>query len=349
MGHVYTKSMSKKWLVRMAAMMITLSAITGILTLHRWSEASHRAVDLLKDVEVQANRLSALEWEAMARKGVNSELKSAHLLIRKRMDRTLDELRRYVDEADLAAIRNAYREYVQAIGEEYHLLVAKPFAQALEVDDAKADDAAYDELVDLIGQAQNRYAAASRWTIIAVDIGSTAVLLLAALSIGLLFSKFEQVQRLKEILVAEQNALRQSEERFRALVQNTSDMIAILNPLPPTIKFMSDSIHRVLGYRPESLLGTDITKLIHPDDGGKMQRFLANCAFNPRSTYLAEVRLHHSNGSWSQVEMFGDNRVDDTAIGGIVINFRHVSEPKSIDEVVDAQQADFDFPERKLH
>jgi len=119
--------------------------------------------------------------------------------------------------------------------------------------------------------------------------------------------------------------------------------------LPPTIKFMSDSIHRVLGHRPESLLGTDITKLIHPDDGGKMQRFLANCAFNPRSTYLAEVRLRHSNGSWSQVEMFGDNRVDDTAIGGIVINVRDVSERKAIGEIFDSPQTDFEFPDRKLH
>lgn len=284
----------------------------------------------------------------MARKGVNSELESAHLLTRKRMDRTLEELSRYVDEADFSALRNVYRDYVQAMGEEYRLLEAKQFALAIEIDDAKVDPT-YDELIDVIGQAQLRYAASSRWTIIAVDAGSTAVLLLAALSIGLLFSKFEQVQRLKEVLVAEQNALRQSEERFRALVQNTSDMIAILNPLPPTIKFMSDSIHRVLGHRPESVLGTDITKLIHPDDGGKMQRFLANCAFNPRSTYLAEVRLRHSNGGWSQVEMFGDNRIDDTAIGGIVINFRDVSEPKSIDEVFDSEQTDFELPERKLH
>jgi len=176
-----------------------------------------------------------------------------------------------------------------------------------------------------------------------------AVLLLAALSIGLLFSKFEQVQRLKEVLIAEQNVLRQSEERFRALVQNSSDMIAIINPLPPTIKFMSDSIHRVLGHRPENLLGTDFTKLLHPDDGGKMQRFLANCAFNPRSTYLADVRLRHANGSWSQVEMFGDNRVDDAAIGGIVINFRDASERISNDAVVDTQQTNVEFPERRLH
>jgi len=348
MDIIYKKHSSKKWLVWTIALAITILAISGTLTLHRWSNASHRAVALLSDLEVQASRLSALEWEAMARKGVNSELRSAHLLTRKRMDRMLEELSRYVDEADFSAIRNVYREYVQAMGEEYRLLEAKQFALAIEIDDAKVDST-YDELIDVIGQTQLRYAASSRWTIIAVDAGSTAVLLLAALSIGLLFSKFEQVQRLKEVLVAEQNALRQSEERFRALVQNTSDMIAILDPLPPTIKFMSDSIHRVLGHRPESLLGTDITKLIHPDDGGKMQRFLANCAFNPRSTYLAEVRLRHSNGSWSQVEMFGDNRVDDTAIGGIVINVRDVSERKAIGEIFDSPQTDFEFPDRKLH
>ena len=344
----YKKPPSKKWLVWTGALAITVSAIIGMLILRQWCNASHHVVALLSDVEVQAGHLNALEWEAMARKGVYSELKGEHVLTRRLMDRMLDELSQHIDQSNLSAIRNGYREYAQAIGERYRLLEEKKPAQALAVDDAKVDPA-YDKLMDLIAQAQSRYAASSRWTMMVVDVGSTAVLLLAALSIGLLFSKFEQVQRLKEVLIAEQNVLRQSEERFRALVQNTSDMIAIIHPLPPTIKFMSDSIHRVLGHRPESLLGTDITKLLHPDDGGKMQRFLANCAFNPRSTYLADVRLRHANGSWSQVEMFGDNRVDDAAIGGIVINFRDASERMDNGAVVDAQQTNIEFPERRLH
>jgi PAS domain S-box-containing protein len=344
----YKKNPSKKWLVWLVAIVITLSAISGILTLHRWSETSHRVVALLSDIEVQASRLRALEWEAMARTGVNAALKGEHILIRRGMDRMLHELSQHIDQSNLLAIRHAYREYAQAIGERYRLLEEKKLAQALAVDDARVDPT-YDELMDLIGQAQNRYVASSRWTMTVVDVGSTAVLLLAALSIGLLFSKFEQVQRLKEVLIAEQNVLRQSEERFRALVQNTSDIIAIILPLPPMIKFMSDSIHRVLGHRPESLLGTDITKLLHPDDGGKMQRFLANCAFNPRSTYLADVRLRHSNGGWSRVEMCGDNRIDDTAIGGIVINFRDATERIENGAIADAQQTDKELPERRLH
>jgi hypothetical protein len=47
--------------------------------------------------------------------------------------------------------------------------------------------------------------------------------------------------------------------------------------------------------------------------------------------------------------MFGDNRVDDAAIGGIVINLRDASERINNDAVDDTEPTDTEFPERRLH
>lgn len=338
----------KEWLVWSVAIFITLSAICGILTLHRWSNESHRIVSLLSSIEAQANRLNALEWEAMARKDLITELRRSQQFARHQMDRTFAEINKLVDDDELLELRISYREYLRAIDEEFRLLDAQLFAQARRVEEEQVDPK-YDALIDSIGQAQIRYAAGSRWTIFLVDIGTSLVLIVAAIAIGFLFSRFEQIQRVKQVLLAEQNALRASEERFRSLVHNTSDIIAIIAPLPPTIKFVSDSIRRILGHRPAELIGSDFAKLVHPSDASAMQHFLANCAYSSGSTYMVEVRVRRANGDWTMVEMFGDNRVKHPAIGGIVINFHDVTERKQVEEFLEQRQIELELPDRKLH
>jgi len=171
----------------------------------------------------------------------------------------------------------------------------------------------------------------------------------AAVFIGVLFSRYEQVQRGEQVLQAAQNALRQSEARFRSLVQNASEVMAVLNPLPPTVLFISDSVRRILGHSPDRLMGSDFGKLVHPDDAGKMQRFLANCAYSSGLTHTVEVRLRRGDNQWTMVEIFGDNRLEDRAVGGIVINFHDVSETRQIEAALSQEGYEFDPADRKLH
>jgi PAS domain S-box-containing protein len=338
----------RKWLVWTMAFIITLSAIGGILTLHRWSDASHRVVELISEIEGQANRLSAIEWEAMSRQGLFPELRHSHEQVRNQLDRDFSELSQYVDDDSFWEMRRIYSAYAQATDEEFRLLDSLRFGEAMRVDDEKADSA-YLALIELISRARARFTASSRWTLLAVDVGSASVLIFAAISIGLLFSRYERLQRGRQVLLAEQTALRRSERRFRSLVHNTSDIIAILDPLPPTFTFVSDSIRRILGHRPEDLIGSDIFSFIHPNDAAIMQRFLASCAYSVGATYMAEVRIRHSNGDWSLVEVLGDNRMSDAAVRGIVVNFRDVSERKRIEDDLDQRQIELVLPDRKLH
>ncbi len=339
---------SRKWFLWIVASMITLASISGILTLHNWSNANHRVVELLSGIEALANRLSATEWEAVARKGLISELKRSQQLLRLELDRSLEELNRHVDDEELLAIQTTYRAYTGAIDEEFRLLEQKRIVEAIHADDEKVDPT-YDALIDLVGHAQIRYATASRWAILAADISSSCALLVAAVFIGVLFSRYEQIQREEQVLLAAQNALRQSEARFRSLVQNASEVMAILSPLPPTVLFISDSVRRILGHSPDRLIGTDFSKLVHPDDGGKLQRFLANCAYGTLATQTAEVRLRRGDSRWTLVEMFGENRLEDRAVGGIVVNFRDISEARQIEAALSEEGYEFDPADRKLH
>jgi PAS domain S-box-containing protein len=65
--------------------------------------------------------------------------------------------------------------------------------------------------------------------------------------------------------VEAERALHESDERFRALVQNASDMIGVIDPAG-TLRYASPSIEWVLGHPDGSLIGTNALDLVHPDD-----------------------------------------------------------------------------------
>ena len=60
--------------------------------------------------------------------------------------------------------------------------------------------------------------------------------------------------------------LRDSEARYRALADNVGDMILRYNA-DGVVEFVSPAITRVLGYRPEDVIGRRLHEFAHPDDG----------------------------------------------------------------------------------
>jgi diguanylate cyclase (GGDEF)-like protein/PAS domain S-box-containing protein len=130
-----------------------------------------------------------------------------------------------------------------------------------------------------------------------------------------------------------EDALRQSEERFRSLVQNSSDIITVLQA-DGTISYESPSIERILGYRPEDLVGKNIVEFVHPDDISRVQSLLWEEIQRPDLSVVGEFRFRHANGSWVYIESSGKNRLDDSVIQGVVINSRDITERKRAEETL---------------
>lgn len=285
----------------------------------------------------------------MARKAVSEEARELQFSTREKIALVLGDLGRLVGaDGGMIEVRRLYNAYVGSSAEQIRLIELKRYVEAQRVDEEKVDPT-YSTLIGLMNALRERHSQSAHRTMMLVDFGISAVLLLAAVSVAVLISRFERGERMKQVLLVEQNGLRKNESRFRSLVQNSSDVIAILNPLPATFIFLSDSVRRVLGYRPEQLIGTNIDKMIHPDDGAALQRFLASCAYSNGLTHAAEMRLRRSDSQWAIVEMYGDNRVGDPDVGGIVINFRDVSERRQIEAVLSQEGYAFDPADRKLH
>ncbi len=119
-----------------------------------------------------------------------------------------------------------------------------------------------------------------------------------------------------------------NEKRFRSLVENAADAFIIFNTdAKPT--YASPSIKQVLGYDEEETLSLNIFELIHPEDIAAVKEKMKDCLNKPGvpiKGYLA--RTKHKDGSWRWIEATTTNMLHDPAIGGIVDNFRDVTEEK---------------------
>jgi len=126
-------------------------------------------------------------------------------------------------------------------------------------------------------------------------------------------------------------ALRASEQRFRALVEHSTDVIALLDA-DGTIRYSSASTHLVLGYTGTENIGRNAFELIHPDDRPQALELFGELIERPGHVVRIELRALHKDGSWRDLETVGVNRLDDPVIGAIVVNYRDITERKRTEQ-----------------
>ncbi len=125
--------------------------------------------------------------------------------------------------------------------------------------------------------------------------------------------------------------LRRSEERFRSLIENASDMITVINS-SGIIRFQSPSSERVLGYAPDTLVGKSIFELIHPEDQTTGQDAWRRALDNPGLAVSIETRLRHQNDQWRTIEAVGRSVPEESAEGYLILNARDVTESRKMAE-----------------
>ncbi len=125
--------------------------------------------------------------------------------------------------------------------------------------------------------------------------------------------------------------VRRSEERFRALTQNSSDLITLLDA-DGTIRYQSLAIERILGYSSDELLGKNGLDYVHPKDLRRVEKAFTEGLKDPERRPSVEYRFRHADGSWVWLESVGTNLLDDPGIGEYVLNSRDVTERKEAEE-----------------
>ena len=130
-----------------------------------------------------------------------------------------------------------------------------------------------------------------------------------------------------------EDALRASEERFRSLVQNASDIIVVLDG-DGTILYESPAVGRILGFAPEERVGLGALGLIHPEDRDRVAEVLRDHRDVPGPFPPLEYRVRDRGGSWRYLEAVGENLLHDPAVGGIVVNARDITERRLAEEAL---------------
>jgi|GEM_PF-5067037 len=121
--------------------------------------------------------------------------------------------------------------------------------------------------------------------------------------------------------------LRESEERFRNLIEHGTDIISLLDA-QGRILYESPSIHRILGYEPEELVGNLAFDLVHPDDLELVaQRFL-DATTQAGVAPPVSFRFRHKNGEWRHLEAIGNNLLHDERVHAVVVTSRDVTESR---------------------
>jgi len=126
-------------------------------------------------------------------------------------------------------------------------------------------------------------------------------------------------------------ALKQSEQYFRALTENSSDLIALLTP-GGLITYLSPSIGRLLGFKANPLKGKCLTKIMDPPSRPRFMAFLSRIQSNPTDTLSQEFVFLNHRGESRIFEISGRNLTSVPGIQGIVVNSRDMTTRKKIED-----------------
>ena len=116
-----------------------------------------------------------------------------------------------------------------------------------------------------------------------------------------------------------------------SLVQNSSDAIAVVD-VDSRVLYESPSVHALLGYAIDELVGSRLLELVHPDDRERAVIFLTEAARRTGTSDPVEWRWRHRGGYWVNVESVASNLLDDENWHGLVLNTRNITERKALAE-----------------
>ena len=122
-----------------------------------------------------------------------------------------------------------------------------------------------------------------------------------------------------------------AEQRFEALIANSSDFISIINA-NGEITFQSPSATRIIGHNAQDMIGQNVFQYVHPDDIDYVRSLFIDGILSNQETALADYQFRHADGSWVYLESRGTNRLDDPIIQGVIVNTRDVTERMKIEE-----------------
>jgi PAS domain S-box-containing protein len=160
-----------------------------------------------------------------------------------------------------------------------------------------------------------------------------------------LFEKTEHIQRqaeqlrqmerreFEQRLAAENARLRESEARFRAIIESSFNAVVLI-AADGTARYASPSLTRVLGYATDEFVGQNVFQGMHPDDLAKTTALFAQLVERPGATLSAEFRYRHTDGTWRWIDGSGTNLLAEPGVDAIVGIFQDITDRKVAEQAL---------------
>jgi diguanylate cyclase (GGDEF)-like protein/PAS domain S-box-containing protein len=127
-------------------------------------------------------------------------------------------------------------------------------------------------------------------------------------------------------------ALSESSERWRALVENSHDVIMVINP-DMTVAFVNRVVEPMFGYKVENFVGSDALAIVHPEDVQKAAAMFTTVTAGLSTPSVNEARIRRADGTYAHMEAipslirWGDHEA-------ILLNARDMSEQRQAQETI---------------
>ncbi len=167
----------------------------------------------------------------------------------------------------------------------------------------------------------------------AIVIGSAAIVLFGLVIVRMIgLARAQRVAAERESVLRESVLRTESEIRLSALVKHSSDVILVLAS-DTAVKYVSPSIRSVLGYEADDFVGRRLLEAVPEEDRALVQSALGGLlARTTGSSEAFEFRVRHRDGRLLDTECLLTNLLQHSAVGGIVVNLRDVTERKRFEE-----------------
>jgi diguanylate cyclase (GGDEF)-like protein/PAS domain S-box-containing protein len=299
------------WIFACVILVATAVAVAAVSILRDRVDDARKDQVVLHQARVLVNEQSSLELEAVVAEDA-----------RKQLAREIRARQRAVAQLQLPQpLRRLVVSHQNALSAELRLLLQGREDAALDVGERKVDPSLRRvlEALDEAGADSSREASAAAMR---ANAGTGLVFSLAATFFVFLFRAFQRTR--KSLEGAEERALRESERWFRSLVQETTELIVVVDP-DSTVRYLTDSVLPALGYAPENILARRLVELAHPDDVAHLEHVIASEPLG----HAFECRLWSRAGAWVFMEWTHGARPDAP---GCILTGRDVTERKKLEQ-----------------
>ena len=340
---VYGSSAPRFASLGLASVLILLSlfAVWGALSTYRAGNAA-KHFDQLSDAFDDARSAVAAE-ESLERKyrlEPSVDVRRRHLAAADNLRAQLTRARAEGEPGDGTLIDNVlmlHSEYLLAIDQMFASVDDGNTTLANKIDETEVDPR-FDAMETLVIAAADAHRAdalrhldeltyVQKSVLVATPIG-----FVIGMGLVMFFSRIlrSQQRREEQAMKTEATAVKRSEKRFRALVQNASDVVLICSA-EGSVTYQSQTAETIWGYASNSLVGNTLMPMVHADDQPALQELLEQLQATPGITRSTELRLRDAGSDWRDVELILTNLLDEPDVTGIVATARDIAQRKAFE------------------